>query len=82
MFADLGGAASSGQQVVQGVRLNAGLELVKEPVKQQASMTTLDLATRLANRDRAMPLPRHSVLLFFQKGRGKHRQGTASAGWR
>ena len=74
MFADFDEAASSGQQVVQGVRLNAGLELLKEPEKQQTPMAALDVTAGLAHGDRALPLPRHSALLFFQEGIGQHHQ--------
>ena len=55
--------------------MNAGLKLLKKPEKQQAPMAALELAASLANGDRALPLLRHSVLLFLQEGRGEHRQG-------
>jgi hypothetical protein len=47
------------------------LELLKEPEKQQATMTTLDFVACLANGDRALPLLLQAVLLFLQQDVGQ-----------
>jgi hypothetical protein len=61
MLAVFGKVASSGQEIVQGLRLNTGEELLMKPLKQQAAMTMLDLAASPTNGDRTLPLARQGL---------------------
>src|SRR2546421_12861233 len=46
-----------------------------KPVEQIPPMTTLDLALRLADRDRALPLCLQANAFFLQEDIGQHGQG-------
>jgi len=45
-----------------------------KPLKDQATMATLDLTTSLAKGNRALPLLLQAALLFFQESVSQHRQ--------
>jgi hypothetical protein len=47
------------------------LELLAKPAEKLASMKTLDLTTRLANSDRALPLLLQAIPFFIEKGVGE-----------
>jgi hypothetical protein len=55
--------AANNSNNVGGV--NAGKELVMEPLKQAAPMATLDLASSFANGHRALPRETQALLLFL-----------------
>src|SRR6266849_977057 len=75
MFALFGRPLSGGEEVIQGVRLNAGLELPMKPIEYLATMAALDFTASLAHSDVAMPLPLQAVALLLQEDIGQHRQG-------
>jgi alcohol dehydrogenase-like protein len=70
IFALFGRAASGGEQVVQGVRLDARLELRMKPEQDVAPQTPLDFPSRLANRDGALLLGLQALPFFFQEDIG------------
>jgi hypothetical protein len=74
IFALFGRATSGGEQVVQGVRLDARLELRMKPEQDVAPQTPLEFPSRLANRDGALLLRRPPLPFFFQEDIGKPRQ--------
>ena len=45
-----------------------------QPLKQTATMATLDLASSFANGNRALPRDPQALLFFLQKDVGEHRQ--------
>src|SRR5258708_1137118 len=45
-----------------------------QPLKQAATMATLDLAASFANSDRALPREAQALLFFLKKDVGEHRQ--------
>jgi hypothetical protein len=45
-----------------------------QPLKQTATMATLDLASSFANGNRALPRDLQALLFFLQKDVGEHRQ--------
>ena len=49
------GKVSSDEQLVQGVRLDAGLKLLMKPIEDLSTMTTLDFTACLPNGDMALP---------------------------
>ena len=67
-------AASGGKKVIEGIRLNAREKLLMKPLKDQATMATLDLTASLAKGNRALPLLLQATLLFFQENVSQHRQ--------
>src|SRR6266700_218000 len=75
MFALFGRPFSSGEEIIQGVRLNARLELPMKPIEYMATMTALNLTPGLADGDMALPLFLQAVALFLQEDIGQHRQG-------
>ena len=58
IFALFGGSLSGGEEVVEGVRFNARLELSMKPIEHMPMMAALDLTPGLTNGDMALPLPR------------------------
>src|SRR6266516_565882 len=75
MFALFGRLRSGGEEVVQGVRFNARLELPMKPIEHMPPMATLALTAGLANGDVALPLLLQAVALLLQEDIGQHRQG-------
>jgi hypothetical protein len=49
-------AASGGKKVIQGIRLNARKELLMKPLKDQATLATLDLTASLTKSNGALPI--------------------------
>src|SRR5712692_10482029 len=75
MFALFGRPLSGGEEFIQGVRLNARLELPMKPIEHMSAMAALDLTPGLANSDLTLPLLLQAVALFLQEDIGEHRQG-------
>jgi hypothetical protein len=49
-------------------------ELLMKPLKDQATLATLDLTASLTKSNGALPLLLQAVLFFFQEDIGQHRQ--------
>jgi hypothetical protein len=75
MFALFGRPFSGGEEVIQAVRFNAGLELAMKPIEHLPTMAALDLTPSFANGDVALPLPLQAVALLLQEDIGQHGQG-------
>src|SRR5882757_6365554 len=54
--------------------MNARKELLMEPLKQAATMATLDLASSFANAHGALPRASQALLFFLQKDVGEQTQ--------
>ena len=67
MFALFGQPLSSREKFIQGVGLDAGLELPMKPIEHMAPMTALDFTAGLANGDMTLPLLLQTVAFFLQK---------------
>src|SRR5437016_5024490 len=74
MFALFGRPLSSREKLIQGVRFNAGLELLMKPIKHMSTMATQDFTPGLPDSDMALPLQLQAYAFFFQKDRGEHHQ--------
>src|SRR6266566_7436506 len=64
MFALFGRLFSGGEEVIQGVRFDARLELPMKPIEHMTAMAALDLPPGFANSDMALPLGLQAVALF------------------
>jgi hypothetical protein len=82
MFALFGRHLSSREKFIQGIRLNAGLELLMKPGEQMSSMASLDFTPSFPDGNRTLPLRLQAVALFLQEDIGQHGQGEVSAQWR
>lgn len=66
MFALFGRPLSGREELVQGVRFNAELELPMKPFEHLPTVTTLDLTPGPANGNLALSLALQAVALLLQ----------------
>src|SRR5262245_17297029 len=74
MFALFGEPSSGGKELVERVRLNTRLELLMKPVKDMATLATLDFTTCISNGDMTLPSLLEASTLFLKEDIGQHGQ--------